>query len=218
MEHDFWIERWELGETGFHQNEVNPYLIGHWKNLNPPQGSKVFVPLCGKSQDMVWLHKQGHSVMGVELSRIAVEAFFAEFVQVPNRVTGEAFDQYESDGITIWCGDFFDLERVELEGVNLVYDRASLIALPPEMRRDYVRHLASILSPGTQVLLITMDYPQHEMSGPPFAVSATEVETLYGNYADIRLLSQHDVLAQNPRFKRRGLSRMSENIFLVTLR
>jgi len=218
MEHDFWIERWELGETGFHQNEINPYLVSHWKNLNPPYESKVFVPLCGKSQDMVWLHKQGHSIIGVELSQIAVEAFFEEFVQAPNIVRGEAFDQYETDRITIWCGDFFDLEKIELDGVNLVYDRASLIALPPEMRGNYVRHLAGILAPKTQILLITMDYPQHEMSGPPFAVSVAEVETLYGNYADIRLLSQHDVLAQNPRFQRRGISRMNENIFQVILR
>jgi thiopurine S-methyltransferase len=218
MEHEFWIERWELGETGFHQNEINPYLINHWKKLNPPQGSKVFVPLCGKSQDMIWLNKQGHSILGVELSRIAVESFFSEFVQSPRILRGEAFDQYETDGVNIWCGDFFNLEKFELEGVNLVYDRASLIALPPEMRGNYVRHLASILSPETQILLVTMDYPQHEMSGPPFAVSTAEVEELYGNYADIRLLSEHDVLPQNPRFQRRGLSRMSENIFQVTLR
>jgi thiopurine S-methyltransferase len=218
MEHDFWIERWELGETGFHQNEVNPHLIRHWQSLTPVHGSKVFVPLCGKSQDMVWLHKQGHAVIGVELSRIAVEAFFAEFVQAPGIVRGEAFDLYETDGVTIWCGDFFDLEKADLDGVSLVYDRASLIALPPEMRGNYVRHLASILSPETQILLITMDYPQHEMSGPPFAVSAAEVETLYGNYADIRLLSEYDVLVKNPRFQRKGLSRMSENIFQVILR
>jgi len=218
MEHEFWIKRWEFGETGFHQNEINPYLVRYWKNLNPPQGSKVFVPLCGKSQDMVWLHKLGHSVMGVELSRIAVEAFFSEFVQSPRIIRGEAFDQYETDDLTIWCGDFFDFEKTDLDGVKLVYDRASLIALPPEMREKYVHHLVSILSPATQILLVTMDYPQHEMSGPPFAVSPLEVEALYGSYADISLLSQHDVLAQNPRFQRKGLSRMTENIFQLTLR
>jgi thiopurine S-methyltransferase len=92
------------------------------------------------------------------------------------------------------------------------------VALPPEMRENYAQHLASILPRGTKILLVTFDYPQHEMQGPPFAVSVNEVNTLYGKYAEIRLLAQEDVLYQNPRFKQRGVTRMQENIFLLTLR
>jgi thiopurine S-methyltransferase len=99
-----------------------------------------------------------------------------------------------------------------------VYDRASLIALPPEMRVSYVRHLASILPRATRILLITVEYPQTEMQGPPFSVSSGEVEALYREYAEVRLLAELDVLAQNPRFQQRGLSRLQENIFLLTLR
>ena len=102
--------------------------------------------------------------------------------------------------------------------VSAVYDRASLVALPPDMRERYARHLVDILPRGTQILLVTFDYPQAEMQGPPFAVSVNEVEALYGKYADIRLLAQEDALAQNPRFKQRGVSRMEESIFLLTLR
>jgi thiopurine S-methyltransferase len=102
--------------------------------------------------------------------------------------------------------------------VSAVYDRASLVALPPEMRERYASHLASILPHGTRVLLVTFDYPQAEMQGPPFAVSVQEVEALYGKYADIRLLAQEDALEQNPRFKQRGMSRLQENIFLLTLK
>ena len=102
--------------------------------------------------------------------------------------------------------------------VNVVYDRASMIALPPEMRANYVRHLVNILPTSTQILLVTIDYPQEEMTGPPFAVSNSEVEALYRDYAEIRLLSNHDVLDMNPRFQKRGLSRMHENIILLTLR
>ena len=102
--------------------------------------------------------------------------------------------------------------------VGAVYDRASLVALPPEMRERYARHLVVILPSGSQVLLITFDYPQAEMQGPPFAVSVKEVEALYAKYAEVRLLAQEDVLAQNPRFQQRGMSRMQENIFLLTLR
>jgi len=217
MKKDFWLERWERGETGFHQNEINPYLSRHWQDLHPTHSRKVFVPLCGKSQDMLWLHDQGYSVLGVELSTIAVQAFFTEIGSPPHKSPSVKFDQYEADGITILCGDFFDLKKDTLAGVSAVYDRASLVALPPEMRERYVRHLVNILPEATQILLISFDYPQQEMSGPPFAVSATEVDTLYRDHADIRLLSQHDVLEQNPRFQERGLSRMQENIFLLTL-
>jgi len=93
-----------------------------------------------------------------------------------------------------------------------------MVALPPEMRERYVEHLVSILPPATNILLITFDYPQSEMPGPPFAVSSSEVETLYRKHAEIRLLAQMDVLAQNPRFQQRGLTRLQESIFLLTLR
>jgi thiopurine S-methyltransferase len=217
MKKDFWLERWEREEIGFHQNEVNPHLCEFWPELNLARGSLVFVPLCGKSRDMLWLREQGHQVMGVELSAIAVQAFFEENGYTPRHVSRGKFDRCEADGIRILCGDFFDLTGDDLVNVTAVYDRASLIALPPEMRASYVRHLASILPRATQILLITVEYPQTEMQGPPFSVSSGEVEALYREYAEVRLLAELDVLAQNPRFQQRGLSRLQENIFLLTL-
>jgi thiopurine S-methyltransferase len=223
MRKDFWLERWERGETGFHQDEINPYLRQHWQELHLAGDSVVFVPLCGKSRDMLWLREHGHQVLGVELSAIAAQAFFKENGYTSQQVSqtqvkGGKFDRYESDGIRILCGDFFDLDKDDLANVTAVYDRASLIALPPEMRERYARHLASILPPETQIMLITIDYPQAEMQGPPFAVSSGEVESLYREYAEVRLLAELDVLAQNPRFQQRGLSRLRENIYLLTLR
>lgn len=218
MKKDFWLERWEREAIGFHQNEINPYLCEYWQELHLARGSMVFAPLCGKSQDMLWLRKQGHQVLGVELSNIAVQAFFKENGYSPQHVTRGKFAHFEADGIRILCGDFFDLSKDDLAKVGAVYDRASLIALPPEMRERYVRHLASILPPAMQILLITVDYPQPEMQGPPFSVSSGEVEALYREHAEVRLLAQLDVLAQNPRFQERGLSRLQESIFLLTLR
>jgi thiopurine S-methyltransferase len=217
MKKDFWLERWEREEIGFHQNETNPYLRQYWPELRLASGSEVFVPLCGKSRDMLWLREQGHPVLGVELSAIAVQAFFKENGYIPHHEISEKFDCCEAEGIRILCGDFFDLGKDDLAKVSAVYDRASLVALPPEMRERYARHLVNILPPATQILLIAFDYPQPEMPGPPFAVSAGEVEALYRGHAGIRLLAQLDVLAQNPRFQERGLSRLQENIFLLTL-
>ena len=218
MKKDFWLERWERKETGFHQNEINPYLRQYWQELHLARDSEVFVPLCGKSSDLLWLRKQGHPVLGGELSAIAAQAFFEENNYTPHRATSGKFDCYEADCIRILCGDFFDLAKGDLANTGAVYDRASLVALPPDMRERYVRHLASILPPATQMLLITFDYPQPEMSGPPFAVSPDEVAALYRSYAEIRQLAQLDVLAQNPRFQERGLSRLQESIFRLTLR
>ncbi len=217
MNKEFWLERWERSEIGFHQGEINPYLLRFWSELKIASGGEVFVPLCGKSLDLLWLRQQGHQVLGVELSPIAVRDFFVENGMALAHSRSGQFDCCEADGIRILCGDFFDLRKEDMAKVGAVYDRASLIALPPEMRARYARHLVDILPSATQILLVTVDYPQAEMLGPPFAVSVSEVEALYGKYAEIRLLAQEDVLAQNPRFRQRGVSRMQENIFLLTL-
>lgn len=218
MKKDFWLERWEREEIGFHQSEINSHLRQYWQELHLTSGGEVFVPLCGKSTDMLWLRKQGHSVSGVELSDIAVQAFFVENEYTPHHVAHRKFNACEADGIRILCGDFFDLSTDDVAKVKAVYDRASLVALPPDMRERYVQHLVNILPPTTQILLITFDYPQTEMSGPPFAVSADEVAALYSEHAEVRLLAELDVLAQNPRFQERGLTRLKENIFLLTMK
>ena len=218
MKKEFCLERWEREEIGFHQSEINPYLCRYWHELHPAKNSEVFVPLCGKSRDLLWLRQQGHRVLGVELSAIAVQAFFSENGYTPHCASAGKFDCCATDGFRILCGDFFDLNKDDLANISAVYDRASLIALPPEMRASYAHHLADILPPATKILLITFDYPQAEMQGPPFAVSAGEVEALYLEYADVKLLAQLDVLPQNPRFRERGLSSLQENIFLLTIR
>lgn len=222
MNADYWLERWKKDETAFNQDEVNPYLRQYWRELGLASGSPVFVPLCGKSCDMSWLRDQGHKVLGVELSRLAVEAFFVENSLTPRRISGGKLDSYEAEGIRILCGDFFDLVKEDIANISAVYDRGALIALPRETRERYVAHLLDILpaSFATQILLVTLDYPAAEMEGPPFAVSAGEVETLYHEYdeqASVRLLMQRDVLEESPRFRERGLSRLLESIFLLKL-
>ena len=70
---DQWIERWREGRTGWHEVDGSALLRRHWPRL--VRGSRVLVPLCGKSVDMLWLASQGLEVTGVELSEIAARAF-----------------------------------------------------------------------------------------------------------------------------------------------
>ena len=215
MDKTYWLNRWERQETGFHQSEINPYLREFWPRLQQRPASTVLVPFCGKSRDMLWLRQQGHAVLGVELSAIAAQAFFAENELSPHSNTADRFTRLAASCVQVLCGDLFDLNPEDTAAVSAVYDRAALVALPPDMRRRYVNHLLQILPPGTQILLVTLDYPQHEMAGPPFAVSLEEVVELYQTRVEVTLLSQHDVLAQTPRFQERGLSRLEECAILL---
>jgi thiopurine S-methyltransferase len=218
MQSDFWITRWERGETGFHQDEVNPWLREYWLRLQVPTSGRVFVPLCGKSLDMWWLRQQGFGVLGVELSRQAVESFFAGAGITPSRTNEGVLERFESGDVTLLCGDFFALQPQDVAGCSAIYDRASLIALPPAMRQDYAAHLSELFPQGARILLITLDYPQHEMEGPPFAVSDAEVRALYAGRADIEHIASRDVLAENDRFRQRGVTHLHENAYLIDLK
>jgi thiopurine S-methyltransferase len=181
MEHQFWLERWEQNQIGFHQAEINRYLSEHWQQLGLPDGAPVFVPLCGKSLDMLWLREQGHAVLGIELSEKAVSAFFEEN-SIPAEVHREgSFSTYIGEGLRLLSGDFFALKPGDLEGIHAVYDRAALIALPPEMRQHYAQHMAELLPAGAHILLVTMEYPEGTLEGPPFSVEEEEVHTLFGD-------------------------------------
>ncbi len=217
MKKDFWHERWEKGEIGFHQEEINRHLRAYWRLLVLAPGSKVFVPMCGKSLDMVWLSEQGHEVLGVELSPTAVADFFKQFDHDPEKFSSGKFEGCKYNGINILCGDFFDLTRAQTAKVAAVYDRASLIALPPNMRHRYVLHLVEILPAETKILLITTEYPQAEMQGPPFSVTKGEIQALYSAHGQIEVIDHVDVLSENPRFRERGLSALEETIYMINL-
>lgn len=214
MDAAFWHQRWQDNLIGFHQADINPHLQSFWPRLGLRPGDAVFVPLCGKSRDMLWLGAR-HAVLGVELSPIAVEAFFTEAGLVPRQGEEHGFSVCETDRLRLLCGDFFDLVPHQLEGVRGVYDRAALIALPAHLRGRYVSRLNELVPVGAAMLLVTMEYPQAEMDGPPFAVDEAEVHGLFADSWSIQRVYQQDVLASEPKFRQRGLSRLSEKIFVL---
>jgi thiopurine S-methyltransferase len=215
MNAQFWHERWESNQIGFHQEDIHYYLQEFWPHLNLAKRQLVFVPLCGKSNDMLWLLDQGYQVLGIELSSIAIEAFFKENQLVPRKTPWNNFPSWEVDEIRILGGDYFALSRSEMVNVSAVYDRASLIALPEEMRMNYVKHLATLLNPQTPVLLITLTYPPTEMNGPPFSVNFEEIYSLYQNTFAIQHIATKEILAESPHFQARGLTSLTESAYLL---
>lgn len=220
MNHDFWLSRWAENKTGFHQSNINHYLTRWAGDLGLSSGDTIVVPLAGKSLDMLWLAEQGYQVIGIELSPVAVEAFFAENgLDVDRRESGK-FIAHTSGPIRLLQGDIFDLSPADLDGARALYDRAALIAFPPALQSRYAHHLASLLPPGARMLLVTVEYPEGEINGPPFSVTEASVHELFDEHFSVALLTSDDVLDddENERFRKRGMTRLVEKAYLLERR
>lgn len=215
MDSDFWHERWQHDELGWHREDTHPLLERYWPELNVDASTAVLVPLCGKSRDLLWLAGLGHPVVGVELSAIGTEAFFAENGLTAAVVEDPPFRRYRSGRIEILCGDFFELVPRQVAGIGAVYDRGALVALPSELRERYLAHCRAVLPKSWRSLLITFDYPQQDMDGPPFSIGMNQVERYFGSTHRVQRLAVIDALAENPRFRERGLTQMNEMVFAL---
>ncbi len=171
--------------------------------------------MCGKSRDMVWLARRGHSIIGVEISEIAVEGFFSDHGLNPECSVSGPFRRYQAGNYELLCGDIFQLRSEHLQNVGAVYDRASLVAMDAIYRQAYANLLADLLPVKCSVLLVSMDYPQHEMQGPPYSVSEDEVYTLFESNFLIKHLHTLDLLKGSDRYSGKGLSRLSERIYTL---
>ncbi|GLK69115.1 thiopurine S-methyltransferase [Hansschlegelia plantiphila] len=192
MDDDFWRRKWRDGAIGFHQPAPNPLLLTHLPAIGLKAGARVFAPLCGKSLDLGWLRGRGFRVVGVELVGEAVEQLFQEAGVIPEIERFGDLSCYRTDGIDVFVGDVFALDRETLGAVDAVWDRAALIALPQPIRSRYAAHVIAT-SAGAQQLLVTLDYDQTLMDGPPFAVSDEEVRALYADAYDVALLASAEV-------------------------
>ena len=215
MDRDFWEQRWQQRDIGFHQPHVHEQLKKLWPHLNLPRGRAVFVPMAGKSRDMIWLATQGHRIIGVELSDIAVREFFTEGRTDARANVCRELRNLVGGPFSLYCGDFFDMRAEALSDVAAVYDRAALVALPATLRKRYAETLARILPRDAIIFLIGLDYPEHEISGPPFSVARQEIEQLFGETFDVSVLEARNGLAASPNLQKRGLTRLQETTYLL---
>ena len=156
MDPDFWHQRWQARQIGFHQSAPHPFLERCWPSLNVPAGARVYVPLCGKSLDMVWLSVRGYRVVGSELSSLAVEEFFGEQQRTDVQIEKHgSFHWHRSGAFEIFAGDALQLTPELLGPVRAAYDRAALVALPPSMRERYAQHFATLMPAGSRTVNVT---------------------------------------------------------------
>jgi len=217
MNPDFWHQRWQDNQIGFHQAAPTPWLLKHWPSLDVPPGARVFVPLAGKSLDMAWFAAQGYQVLGVELSKLAIQQFFAEHGLRPEIETTRHGARHRVGGIELINGDAFGLDAAVLRDCAAVFDRAALIALPPDLRVRYARELYAKLPAGCRGLLITLEYPQAERDGPPFSVPEAEVHELFGRDWNIDLLERRPIPSDHPGFVS-GVSRLDTAAYALQRR
>jgi thiopurine S-methyltransferase len=210
LHHDFWHERWRTGQTGFHQSAVHPFLVRWWPSLDVPADARVYVPLCGKSLDMAWLADIGHGVVGSELSALAIEEFFAAAGLAARRTEVDGYIRHAAGAFEILEGDALALTRQVTGPLGALYDRAALVALPPDMREPYFATLAALLPRGAIGLLISFEYPQQMKEGPPFSVETAAITRLCDARFTLRELERVDVLAENPKFAELGIPALLE--------
>jgi len=200
-----WLERWQEGRIGWHEADGNASLRKHWA----ASGKRVLVPLCGKTQDLIWLEHQGNEVVGVELSEIAVKAFFGENRIACSRTEG-ALTAYEAEdrSITIYCGDYFEFAEGPFDGY---YDRGALVALPPQMRHDYIEHTRSLLGADAAKLIISLEYDESIATGPPFSVPEDQILAFWPELQ--RADAYDDIENGPPKFREAGLKEMIEVVW-----
>ena len=209
MEESFWHQKWERNEIAFHQQEANPLLVKYFGDLSLPEGSRVFVPLCGKTRDIHWLLSHGYRVVGAELSKLAIEQLFSELGVEPNITVIDSISRYSADGIDIFVGDIFSLSRSLLGQIDAIYDRAALVAFPEPMRDRYALHLVDITGQAPQ-LLISYEYDQSLLDGPPFSINDEEVARRYQESYDLKLLVKVEVKGGL-----KGRCAATENVWLL---
>lgn len=209
MEADFWHQCWDKNDIGFHEQKANPMLVKYLDSLALQTGDRIFLPLCGKTPAIQWLLNTDFKIVGVELSPLAVEQLFSDLKIEPTITDCGPFKRYQANNIDIYLGDLFNLSQDQLGPVQAIFDRAALVALPPQMREQYTAHL-KIISCVAPQLLLSFDYDQSLRSGPPFSVPESDIQQYYNITYHIKLLERKTITSVDPAIDLR------ESVWLLT--
>lgn len=196
-DNQLWLQLWRNDEIDFHQKSVNHLLTQFWPKLEFNNSSRVFVPLCGKSLDILWLAEQGYQVIGIELSSIAVRDFFQENGLQPVKTRTKKFTLWQHGNISIYCGDYFKLSKKDLGHIDVVYDRAALTALPGDVRKSYVAQITRIISSHSKVFLLTIEDAEEGETLTQALGVGDEIKNLYTEHFEISLIHVDSIYEQD---------------------
>ncbi|MFT5757302.1 MAG: thiopurine S-methyltransferase [Alteromonadaceae bacterium] len=213
MKPSFWHKCWERNALGFHQETVQPFLEQFLLPRLTSTTQHVFLPLCGKSLDMVWL-AQKMKVSGSELSEIACRDFFQEKDLPFQQHQHHDFTIFSHQNIELWQGDFFKLLPAELGNIDWIYDRAALIALPMSMQQQYAQHLSHFISDQTSLFLISLEFPQEELAGPPFSISSLKVVQLFSGFT-VDCIAEQELTDKKFAQRTFNVSHLVERLYLI---
>lgn len=214
MQSEFWHKCWQQQRIGFHQDEIHPLLPVVFSQLNREPSKAIFAPLCGKSLDLWWLAEQG-KVIGAELSELACRQFYQEQDQSFSVSAQGDFQRFSHPAVDIWQGDYFALTSEQVDEIGLIYDRAALIALPSQMRIDYAKQLKNLCAGPVSLLLLSLEYPQEEMSGPPFSVTELEVRHLFDFAVSVELVAMRNLTGRPFAQRQFNVSNLVEKAFWI---
>ena len=212
MSNRIWKEMWKRNDIAFHQSQASPLLETYISRLNLPEGATILVPMCGKSLDMSLLVAMGFRVLGIELSNVAIRAYFATANQKPSRQKVGRFIRWHAGNVELWCGDIFDLTAEDIGHIHLLYDNASLTALPAEDRAKYIEHFRNRLAPDGETLLITTESPEHTSTANGNHID-DEIQSLYGGHYLIKLLHCQRAMLQDPSHPHAAHAPMEEKVY-----
>ena len=187
MKAEFWHRLWDRNEIGFHNEYVNKLFLENFPKLELKKHSRIFIPLCGKTVDIKWLLDNNYKVVGIELNEKAVNELFNYLKLKPTVKKVNNLILYSALNIDIFLGDIFQLDIKILDKIDMIYDRGAIVALPSEMRKNYTSHLINITEAALQ-LIITYEYNQNIMKGPPFSVEESQLKNYYNDYYNFKLL------------------------------
>lgn len=215
MEENYWLNKWQTNDIAFHEQTINADLIAYFDKLNLNPGDCIFVPLCGKTKDMLWLAEKGFHVIGIELSPIACNEFFSEFNITPQITKQSKFIKYQYGNIEILCGDLFNLTSADLPIIHAVYDCKALIALPSDLRKKYIDHIVNCAGTKIKILLLTRE-SGCQVKPPPFPINKAEVDLLYGAYFKVELLKCISITDIPERLVKKGYTEITESVYLIS--
>ncbi len=214
MSNQLWKAKWKRNDISFHQPVINPLLQQYLSTLNLYAGDRLLIPLCGKSVDMDWLSQSGFRVTGIEISEIAIKAYFDALQVSPAKQRHGCFTRWSYQNVEIWCGDIFDLTMMDLSNIKVLYDNASLTAFPADDRIQYIRHFSDNLPHDCQILLITDETPDDQQFNSVMTIDS-EVSALYSTDYQIELLHGKNCIKKDPANPLAPEQPMQEKVYLI---